>query len=159
MIALIEKVNEHYIARFQRHLNHSVDEVWSYLTHNQKLSQWFSELRVKELQKGGYIEFDMGDGSFEKMEILDYKENSKLEYTWGNDVVRFELSPEEEGCQLVMIESIKTITEHTPRDLAGWHVCLDVIEALLNGNTIVREEEWAHWYEKYKAEMDRLQNY
>lgn len=49
-----------------------------------------------------------------------------------------------------MIEKIKMITNHTPKDLAGWHVCLDVIHALLDGRSIAsREDEWKKWYEKY----------
>src|SRR4051794_36156679 len=123
MLALIEEVKNGYSARFERHLQHSIEEVWSWLTENEKLAKWFSELRVDELREGGVIKFDMQDGSFEDMEILELKMYSVLEYTWGEDIVRFELDPEPEGCQLVLKETIKRITDHTPRDLAGWHVC------------------------------------
>lgn len=150
MLALIEKVENNYTARYERYLKHSVEEVWSYLTDNDNLPKWFSELRVDELRKGGVIKFDMGDGTFEELTILDLELNSVLEYTWGEDIVRFELSEEADGCLLVLLEKINTITDHTPRDLAGWHVCLDVIEFLLDGRTIEsREEEWKKWYEKY----------
>ena len=53
---------------------------------------------------------------------------------WGEDRVRFEY-PEAEGCRLVLIETITKITDHTPKDIAGWDVCLDAIEALLDGRT------------------------
>ena len=49
------------------------------------------------------------------------------------------------------------ITEHTPKDLAGWHVCLNVIQALLEGKSVdFREEEWKYWYEEYKKEIEKI---
>jgi uncharacterized protein YndB with AHSA1/START domain len=150
LLAVVQKIENGYTARFERRLKHSVEQVWSMLTENEKLSKWFSELRIDDLREGGIIKFDMQDGTFEEMEILELKMYSVLEYTWGEDIVRFELYPEPESCRLVLIEKIKTITNHTPKDLAGWHVCLDVINALLDGRTIEsREEEWKKWYEKY----------
>ncbi len=150
MLAEINKVENGYIARFERQLKHSVEKVWSMLTENERLAQWFSELRIDDLRQGGVIKFDMQDGTYEEMEILELKMYSVLEYMWGEDVVRFELYPESEGCLLVLIEKIKLMTNHTSKDLAGWHVCLDVIRALLDGKTIEsRKEEWDKWHEKY----------
>lgn len=156
MLARIQKVENGYSAIFERNLRHSIEDVWSYLTDNEKLPKWFPELSVSDLREGGYIKFDMGNGNFEKMEILDIKMQSVLEYTWGEDIVRFELLKEPGGCLLVLHEKIRKITEHTPRDLAGWHVCLDVIQALLDGTTIERKKEWELWYEKYIKEIEKV---
>ncbi|MBD8497967.1 SRPBCC family protein [Paenibacillus arenosi] len=150
MLAVLQHVEGGHIARFERHLQYSVEEVWSMLTENDKLAQWFPELRVDELRAGGFIKFDMGDGTFEEFAILELKTNSVLEYTWGEDRVRFELYPTPDGCELFLIETIHKMTDHTPKDLAGWHVCLDVILALLDGRTIEsRTNEWKIWHEKY----------
>jgi hypothetical protein len=82
---------------------------------------------------------------------------SILEYTWAEDLVRFELNPEIDGCKLVLNEKLTKITDHTPRDLAGWHVCLDVINALLDGQTIEsRKDEWQKWYEKYSEAIEKI---
>src|SRR5690625_1060056 len=143
MIAILNQVENGYTATFERHLLHSVNQVWAMLTENEKLKEWFSELSVDDLREGGVIKFDMQDGTFEEMEILELKMNAILEFTWDKDIVRFELYPESKGCRLVFIEKISTITDHTPRDLAGWHVCLDVIQALLDDNTIEsRKADW-----------------
>ena len=108
--------------------------------------------------KGGMIQFDMQDGTFEEMEILELKMYAVLEYTWGEDIVRFELYPEPEGCRLVLIEKIKKMTNHTPKDLAGWHVCLDIVHALLDDRNIEsREAEWKKWYEKYVRAIAGIQ--
>jgi uncharacterized protein YndB with AHSA1/START domain len=156
MLAQIKKVENGYSALFERHLNHPLEEVWSYLTDNKKLPEWFSELYVDELREGGVIKFDMGNGNFEEMKILELKMQSVFEYTWGDDIVRFELSKAPAGCVLVLKEKINKITDHTPRDLAGWHVCLNVIQALLDGRTIERKEEWKFWYEKYVEEIEKI---
>lgn len=127
------------------------------MTENDKLAKWFSELRVDDLREGGIIKFDMQDGTFEELEIIELKIFSVLEYTWGEDLVRFELYPEPEGCRLVLIEQIKKITSHTPKDIAGWDVCLDVIEALLDSRTIdSRKDIWKIKYEKYVQVIENL---
>ncbi|WP_026582292.1 SRPBCC family protein [Bacillus sp. J33] len=157
MIASLEKAENGYIAHFARKLDHPREDVWAMLTDNSCLKKWFPELHVEELKKGGKIKFDMGDGSFEEMEILGLEQLAILEYTWGDDIVRFELEEENSSTQLRLIEKITEITDHTPRDLAGWHVCLDVISRLLDGkNTVSRKEEWEKWYEEYKIAVDAV---
>lgn len=150
MLAHIEKSGNGYIAKFERNMKHSAEKVWAMLTDNEKLSQWFSELHVEELRAGGLIMFDLGDGTYEKIKILEVKPQSVLEYTWGEDIVRFELFAEQDSCRLIFIEKINLITNHTPKDLAGWHVCLNVIEHLLDGTEAgLREDAWSEWYKKY----------
>lgn len=160
MLANIHKDKNGYIACFERHLkNHSIEAVWSWLTENQNLAKWFAELSIEKLQEGGIIKFDMQDGTFEELTIIDLQIFSVLEYTWGEDSVRFELSQEQGGCKLMLIEKINEITPHTPKDLAGWHVCLDVIKAQLDDSSIdFRKEEWAKWNEKYIQVIADLKN-
>ncbi|MFE5322546.1 SRPBCC family protein [Paenibacillus sp. NPDC056579] len=156
MIAEILRQGSGGTARFERHLKHPVDSVWAYLTENDKLASWFPELRVDSLREGGVILFDMQNGTYETMTILDMVPHAVLEYTWDKDKVRFELSPEQDGTRLVLIETISEWTDHTPRDLAGWHVCLDVIEALLDGRTIEsRKDRWNIWYKQYVEAGER----
>lgn len=158
MSAEIKKVKNGYIARFERPLKHSAKEIWSFLTDNEKLKQWFPELHIDDLREGGIIKFDMQDGTYEEMDITELKMYSVLEYTWGEDLVRFELYPETEGCRLVFIERLKKMTDHTPKDIAGWDVCLDVIEALLDGRTVEsRKDIWKVKYEKYVQEIEQLE--
>ena len=90
------------------------------------------------------------------MKIIELKFHSVLEFTWAEDVVCFELHPQQDGCKLVLIEKIKTITNQTKKDLAGWHVCLDVIQALLDETVIAREEEWKKWHEIYVQAVEEV---
>lgn len=152
MLAVVTKTADGYVARFERKLKFPVEKVWEMLTANEKLSGWFAELRVEDLREGGLITFDMGDGTFEEMKITAFKHLSVLEYTWGNDLVRFELYPEPEGgCTLILQEFIRELNDHSPRDLAGWDVCLNAIAALLAGETFdERKEAWEPKYEAYR---------
>lgn len=157
MLASITQAENGYSVRFERNLKHAVESVWSMLTDNEKLAQWFPELRVADLREGGLIKFDMQNGHFEEMTITRLKALSVLEFTWAEDIVRFELYAEPEGCRLVLIEKLVQITAHTPRDLAGWDVCLDVIEALLDGKTIAsRKDVWKMKYDKYVQAFEKL---
>lgn len=157
MLADIRVDEGGYIACFTRHFRHSTAEVWSYLTDNGKLKQWFSELQVDKLREGGVIKFDMRDGTFIELEITKLNLGSVLEYTWGADRVRFELYPESDGCHLLLVEKLSKITDHTPKDLAGWHVCLDMIQVLLGEKTIEsREEEWKIRYQEYSQRIGTL---
>ncbi|MNR58470.1 hypothetical protein D3C85_1794800 [compost metagenome] len=80
-----------------------------------------------------------------------------MEYTWGEDRVRFELHPESHGCRLILIEQINKITGHTPKDLAGWHVYLDVFQALVENMSVEsRKNEWEKGYEEYSLRIEGL---
>jgi uncharacterized protein YndB with AHSA1/START domain len=64
MLAVIQRVEKGYTARFERHLKHSVEKVWAMLTENDKLKKWFSELEVDNLRVGGIIKFNMPAGMY-----------------------------------------------------------------------------------------------
>ncbi|MEQ6354754.1 SRPBCC family protein [Lysinibacillus sp. M3] len=154
MLATIQKQQNNYVVKFNRPLSHSVDAVWAVLTENEKLQKWMNNLEIIDLRKNGKIHFNMNDGTnaFQEITITDYVEKEVLEFDWGKDTVRFELSPSGSGSILVLLESIGELTEHTPKDLAGWHICLGLLSDLLNG-TVHEEfpmEEWQKWFAEYK---------
>lgn len=142
-----------HLARFERTLNIKVENVWAALTENDQLVKWMPNLEIVDLKQNGTIQFHMNDGtgnSFE-IKILNFKVNEVLQFDWGEGWVRFELHPKSEGSLLVLEEFIKTINDHTPKDLAGWHVCLELMIDLLNGHVHGEfpKENWQKLYEKY----------
>lgn len=145
-----------YRATYERHFKQEPESVWAMLTQNSKLQQWFPELKVEQLQKGGFISFDMGDGTFEKMAILDFEEGKVLAFEWDEGEVHFEIKPAGGGSTLVMVEAFPRITPQTAKDLAGWHVCFDVIKAILDDRHIERKQEWEKEYEEYKRLLQSL---
>jgi len=161
LLAEIEKVENGCIAIFKRLLPHTVEDVWAALTDNDKLEKWFSNLQVTDLRKNGTIMFNMNDGSGEsiEMKILEFEKESVLEYEWGEGSVRFELTPQTDNCLLVLKDIFPNINDHTPKDIAGWHICLDVFETLLDVS--LKEfpmDEWQIVYEQYIGEVEKLKS-
>ena len=156
MIAEITQIEQGYLATFDRKFPHEPEEIWLMLTDNQKIKQWFAGLQIEKQEKGSYLTVDMGQGNFEKLAITEFEEKKRLGFEWGEDHVLFELIPEDEETRLLLVETIPALTTHTPKDLAGWHVCLDVLEALLNKEEIERTQEWKHWYPEYKRLVESM---
>ncbi|MGE7765011.1 SRPBCC family protein [Peribacillus sp. NPDC096540] len=160
MLAVIEKGEGGIIARFERLLNHPVEKVWAAITENDKLEKWMSNLEIEELGKEGTIKFNMNDGSGSSFDIKirDFQKHSVLEFEWGDGWVRFELSPQTDGCLLVLKESIPTLSAHTSKDLAGWHVCLEMLSTLLAGHYIdFPKGEWEKLHEKYIIVVNQIE--
>ena len=159
MLAVVEKKENGYIATYNRPLNHSVKKVWDTLTKNDKLQKWMSNLEVVDLRKGGTIKFNMNDGTGNSFDIsiLDFEEQSYLQYEWGEGWVRFELSSKDNGCLLILKEYIPNLSGHTPKDLSGWHVCLIMFCSVLEGQYMdFPKGEWEKWYEKYVKLLNQL---
>ncbi|WP_422123828.1 SRPBCC domain-containing protein [Planococcus sp. X10-3] len=156
MRAEITQQDEGYIAVFERGLAHDTDSVWNMLSDNSRLQQWFDELRMGKAAKGGHLIFDMGDGQTEELEITDYEEGRVLAFEWWDDHVRFEVEQNNGDSVLRLVETIQRITPQTAKDLAGWHVCLDVIKSILDDGKINRDNEWQHWHEEYKRLLNSM---
>lgn len=156
MRAEIIRKEQGFEAVYERLLPFERERVWEMLADNEKLNQWFSELKITDLRKGGSLAFDMGDGVTERLAIVDFEEGKILAFNWWEDEVRFEMSSEQSSTKLKLIEKIRNITPQTAKDLAGWHICLDVIEALLKGESIDRGIEWKKEYAEYKRLLDSM---
>ncbi|MFK4330487.1 uncharacterized protein YndB with AHSA1/START domain [Bacillus sp. RC240] len=156
MLAEIEKQTDGYIVKFERQFSYTIEEVWSVLTENSKLKKWMSNLQIENLKTGGIIKFDMMDGSFLNIDILECQLNSVLEFTWDKDRVRFEIHKEENGSLLLLKEYIHELTDHTPKDIAGWHICLDLFSSVLEEEEKeFSKNEWQQWFEKYKVRFKK----
>ncbi|MBM7585409.1 uncharacterized protein YndB with AHSA1/START domain [Bacillus pakistanensis] len=152
MLAVVEMVKGGYIATYNRPLHHSVENVWVTLTENGNLEKWMSNLQVVDLREGGTIKFNMNDGTGKSFDIaiMDFKEMAYLQFEWGEGWVRFELFPKDDDCLLVLKEFIPSLSDHTSVDLAGWHVCLDMFSALLEGQQMdFPKGEWENYHGKY----------
>lgn len=156
MRAEITQQAEGYRASFDRELTHSPIQVWQMLADNSRLKEWFEELQIGKSGKGGHLLFDMGDGADEKLKITDYEEGHIFAFDWWGDHVRFEVENKNGGSSLRLVETIQRITPQTAKDLAGWHVCLDAIESILDGEKLDRDSEWQHWHEEYKRLLDSM---
>lgn len=153
-LAEIRQTDQGYAARFERLLPQTAPTVWAALTEDAQLAAWMPNLEIGVLQAGGTMLFDMRDGTSPKIEmrITDYVEGAVLAFEWGEGLVQFRVEPVSGGTRLQLLEFIGEWTAHTAKDLAGWHVCLDSLAALLAGEAQpFSKEVWTYWYEAYQV--------
>jgi len=61
---------------------------------------------------------------------------SLLEYSWGENKVRWELKPHAKGTRLILWHNIDR--KYISMGAAGWHICLDVLDRFLAGDPLGR---------------------
>jgi hypothetical protein len=68
-------------------------------------------------------------------------------FDWGEENLRFELRREGDGCLLVFTNTLDDRSK-LARVGAGWHLCLDVLEANLDGRQLPwkPDERWNQLY-------------
>jgi hypothetical protein len=64
----------------------------------------------------------MDDMNFDG-EVLVVDEPRVLSFSWGEDILRFELTESRDGTRLVLFDELPPST--AARNAAGWEVCLD----------------------------------
>jgi uncharacterized protein YndB with AHSA1/START domain len=129
---------ERWTLVFVRNLRHSPEKVWAALTQPDQLSQWSPYTADRDLGSTGEATLSMIDGmsTQDLAATVTHVEPLKvLEYTWGSDQLRWELAAVDAGTQLTLMQTVKD-KDWVPKVAAGWHLCLDVAEHLLDGNPI-----------------------
>lgn len=153
-IVTLTKSETMIIAEYVNEFHRAPEKVWDSITNNEHLKKWMAHLEIVDLRKDGIMLFHYNDGSgkFEEMKITDFEDQSVIEFQWGEDIVRFEVIPTNDGCKLTMKEFINHLTDHTPKDLAGWQVCLmHLSNVITDESREILHNEWEKWYEEYKV--------
>ena len=143
-----------YVLRFERELSHPIDRVWQALTEPSGLAAWFPSAVEMELHVGGKIVY-INDPTFEvdpellatSGEVVELDPKRRFAFTWGNDLLRFELAPSGAGCRMVFTHRLPH-RAMVNRTISGWSVCLDSLTAALAG-TPVDNPGWRHYYDHY----------
>jgi uncharacterized protein YndB with AHSA1/START domain len=126
--------------RYARRLAHPAEKVWRALTEAQHLAAWFPTTIEGGFTAGATLRFGFREVPMPEMEgrILACDPPKLLEFTWGDETLRFELSPDAGGTLLGFTATFAE-TGKAARDAAGWHVCLDQLGCALDG----RPAEWS----------------
>ncbi|MGD0439653.1 MAG: SRPBCC family protein [Acidimicrobiales bacterium] len=146
-----------YVLRFERHLGHAVERVWRALTEAGELARWFPGEVEIDLNIGGKVQFTNNgldidaellptDGT-----VIELDAPRLLAFTWGKDLLRFELTPLQHGCTLVFTHSFENRAS-APRSAAGWNVCIDSLVAWLDGAARTAGN-WAEYHVRYLDEL------
>ena len=132
--AVLQERGGRYVLRFQRTLPHTRERVWRALTERGELDAWHPTPFELEPREDGRVSFAEGPGrpAMPEGRVLCYEPPRLLAYTWGEDELRWELSPHAEGC-LLRLTHIFDDRFKAARDAAGWHLCLDTLAGVLDG--------------------------
>lgn len=147
---------------FVRDLRHPPDKVWTALTDPDQLREWTPYTADRDLSRVGEATLTMiDDDSSDDLpaSVLHAEAPTLLEYTWGTDVLRWELAAVGSGTRLTLRHTIDD-REWVPKVAAGWHICLVVAERLLDGRPLgpIRGENakkygWDALHDAYAEEL------
>jgi uncharacterized protein YndB with AHSA1/START domain len=134
MLGTLEQASTGWRLRFTRELAHPADRVWRAVTEAEHLQAWFPMRIHGDWVVGGPLTFSDPDGRGLEFtgKVLAYQPPSVLEFSWGPDVLRLEIEPRGAGCTLTLLDTFDELGK-AARDAAGWHVCLDLLAAHLDG--------------------------
>ena len=136
MLGTLGQAGTGWRLRFTRELAHPAERVWRAVTEPGHLAAWFPMRIHGDWVAGGPLTFTDPEGRGLEFtgKVLAYQPPSMLEFSWGPDVLRLEIEPRGAGCTLTLLDTFDELGK-AARDAAGWHVCLDLLAAHLDGAT------------------------
>jgi uncharacterized protein YndB with AHSA1/START domain len=144
--AKLEEIDGRPALRLERLLNHPPERVWQSLTDPEEQKAWHPTPASFSPEAGGSADW-VTEGPLrpEAGEVTEWDPPRLLAYTWitegeAPDHLRWELRPHDEGCVLILVHTFENRLK-AARDGAGWHVCLDALEADLDGRPDPREPD------------------
>jgi uncharacterized protein YndB with AHSA1/START domain len=153
-----EPTGERWTLVFIRDLRHPPEKVWRALTDPDQLARWSPFTADRDLDHTGDTTLTMIDDEspVDLGGVVEIAEAPKLlQYTWGGDVLRWELEPTGDGTRLTLRHTVED-QDWVPKVAAGWHLCLLVAERMLDGRPIppirgseARDYGWEELNERY----------
>jgi len=139
--------------RLERLLIDPPSVVWAALTDRDRLRDWFPcDVIVAggEWRVGAEIAFHFGpemNGTVLAGQVLVADEPSALSFSWGEEILRFELTGTDGGTRLVMFDELPPST--AARNAAGWDICLDRLAGMTPAPDL-----WQHRFDRYSAAFE-----
>jgi uncharacterized protein YndB with AHSA1/START domain len=132
----LEREGDRAIVRYTRRFPSAPQKVWPALTDPGHLVAWFPTTIDGRREAGAPLHFgfrDMEGPPFEG-EMVHFDPPTVMELRWGDETLRFELRPEDDGSVLALTVRFDEIGK-AARDGAGWHSCLDLLTHQVAGAT------------------------
>lgn len=162
MTAHAESTEEGWVLVLERHLKHPPSTVWAALTEPGQLERWAPFTAQRSLSEPGELTLTMIDGDDRvtlPATVTRADPPARLEYRWGGDLLRWELDPTADGTRLTLRHRVGG-RDDLARAAAGWDLCLDVAEHLLDGDPVppVRGQDamahgWQALHDRYAAQL------
>ncbi|GAA1885128.1 SRPBCC family protein [Asanoa iriomotensis] len=148
---------------FIRDFPHPTARVWRALTKPADLGEWAPYTADRDLDTTGPATLTMIDGDEHvdmAVEVTLVDPERALAYSWGTDLLRWELTRTESGTRLTLHHTVAD-RSWIPQVAAGWHICLDVADRLLAGNPVgpirgneARAHGWDSLRDAYAMKLD-----
>ncbi|WP_250035312.1 SRPBCC domain-containing protein [Paractinoplanes maris] len=134
--ARLEGDGEPWTLVFIRELRQAPAVVWRALTDPAELDQWAPFRAARDLGRTGATTLTMvdGDEALDLPAVVRVVEAPRvLEYSWGQDLLRWELEAAGDGTRLTLRHTL--VEPSDPASVAtGWHMCVVVLQRLLDGD-------------------------
>ncbi|MER7211317.1 SRPBCC family protein [Streptosporangium sp. NPDC000239] len=155
---------------FVRDLRHSPESVWAALTDPAQLGEWSPYTADRDLGTVGETTLTMlDDGPGISAGMSEFVSRAEpptlLEYTWGGDRLRWELAALGSGTRLTLRHTLKE-RRWMPEVAAGWHLCFNVAEHLLDGYPVgpirgkkARDHGWEGLREIYARQLETVEEH
>jgi uncharacterized protein YndB with AHSA1/START domain len=124
---------------FVREFRQAPDAVWAALTDPAELDQWAPFTAARDLGSPGPTVLTLVDGPDKTdmpASVVRVSAPELLEYTWGDDRLRWELEPSSSGGTRLTLRHTPAKPDTDAMVAAGWHLCLVVLGHLLDGEPI-----------------------
>jgi uncharacterized protein YndB with AHSA1/START domain len=150
----LEQAGDRWQLHFTRRLPHPPEKVWRALTEPEHLKEWFPNDIEGERKEGATLRHVFRNDEAPDMsgEMVVYDPPSVLEFTWGDDTLRFELQADGDGTVLNLVDVLEDVGKGA-RDGAGWHVCLDALEQHMRGEP-TRTQDMDVWRPVHDAYVE-----
>ncbi len=138
--AEVQKQGERWTLILVRELRHPAAKVWQALTDPAHLSEWAPFDADRNLASVGPVKLStvgMPTPQVSESTVRRAEAPRLLEYSWGGQDIRWELEPlGVGGTRLTLRHNIDC--GFISWGAAGWHICFDVLERFLAGDSIGR---------------------
>jgi uncharacterized protein YndB with AHSA1/START domain len=138
--AQVRKNGEKWTLILVRELRHSPDKVWQALTDPAHLHEWAPFEADRSLGTAGttvtLTTVGVPTPQVSETTVTRADAPRVLEYNWGGNEIRWELEPLDGGTRLTLWHDIDR--RYISMGAAGWHICVDVLDRLLDGAPIGR---------------------
>jgi len=137
--AEVQKEGDNWTLVLVRNLHHPPAKVWQALTDPEHLREWAPFDADRNLATPGTATLSTVGAPtplVSETRIKRAEAPRALEFNWGGQDIRWELEPLNSGTRLTLWHNIDR--RYISMGAAGWHICFDVLERFLAGDSIGR---------------------
>jgi uncharacterized protein YndB with AHSA1/START domain len=137
--AEVRKDGEKWTLVLVRDLRHPPKKVWQALTEPEHLREWAPFDADRSLASTGAVRLTTVNAPTPQVSETIVKRAEAptlLEYSWGDNDMRWQLEPLGKGTRLTLWHNIDR--RFISWGAAGWHICFDVLDQFLAGEPIGR---------------------